>query len=227
MNFSASSSINDVEHRLIELLNLFNSKTCQLVLGAGAVKLGKIKTISAKILAITCRCLQFIKITLPKIKAHFDQLKALSESPSTISSISSAKQFEQLTKLYSEHIDEIHGKLISIIENTFDETLSSYEVRAPMPSDCFRTLVTRHITAFYNAVARIVSPSDLILLFTRLNSIFKQLLARRLRQLRIANDGGPQHGLLTSDLLYYIKQVQSFPGLEMLELHVDEIWTTN
>ncbi len=25
------SSINDVEHRLIELLNLFNSKTCQLV----------------------------------------------------------------------------------------------------------------------------------------------------------------------------------------------------
>jgi hypothetical protein len=54
----------------------------------------------------------------------------------------------------------------------------------------------------------------------------KQLLSRCLRQLRIANDGGPQHGLLTSDLLYYIKQVQSFQGLEMLELHVDEIWTT-
>jgi hypothetical protein len=55
----------------------------------------------------------------------------------------------------------------------------------------------------------------------------KQLLSRCLRQLRIANDGGPQHGLLTSDLLYYIKQGQSFQGLEMLELHVDEIWTTN
>jgi hypothetical protein len=74
----ASSSINDVEHRLIELLNLFNSKTCQLVLGAGAVKLGRIKTISAKILAITCRCLQFIKITLPKIKSHFNQLQVKS-----------------------------------------------------------------------------------------------------------------------------------------------------
>ncbi len=73
--YLSSSSINDVEHRLIELLNLFNSKTCQLVLGAGAVRLGKIRTISAKILAITCRCLQFIKITLPKIKSHFDQLQ--------------------------------------------------------------------------------------------------------------------------------------------------------
>lgn len=71
----SSSSINDIEHRLIELLNLFNSKTCQLVLGAGAVKLGKIRTISAKILAITCRCLQFIKIILPKIKSHFQQLQ--------------------------------------------------------------------------------------------------------------------------------------------------------
>lgn len=71
----SSGSISDVEHRLIELLNLFNSKTCQLVLGAGAVKLGKIKTISAKILAITCRCLQFIKSILPKIKTHFDQLQ--------------------------------------------------------------------------------------------------------------------------------------------------------
>ena len=220
------NSISDIENRLIELLNVFNSKTCQLVLGAGAVKLGNIRTISAKILAITCRCLQFIKTILPKIKSDFDQLKN-SSSSSTISSISSAKQFEQLTKLYSEHIDEIHGKLITIIESTFGDTLSSYEVRAPMPSDCFRTLVTRHITAFYNAVVKIVSPSDLILLFTRLNSIFKQLLSKRLRQLKIVNDGGPQHGLLTSDLLYYIKQVQSFPGLEMLELHVDEIWTNN
>jgi vacuolar protein sorting-associated protein 54 len=71
----STSTINDVEHRLIELLNSFNSKTCQLVLGAGAVKLGKIRTISAKILAITCRCLQFVKTTLPKIKSHFDQLQ--------------------------------------------------------------------------------------------------------------------------------------------------------
>ncbi|CAF3178575.1 unnamed protein product [Rotaria sp. Silwood2] len=173
----ASSSINDVEHRLIELLNLFNSKTCQLVLGAGAVKLGKIKTISAKVLAITCRCLQFIKITLPKIKAHFDQL--------------------QIAK--SRHF------MFIIASEYFIERSSQGEHSDNKP----------------------LQESDLILLFTRLNSIFKQLLAKRLRQLRIANDGGPQHGLLTSDLLYYIKQVQNFPGLEMLELHVDEIWTAN
>ena len=153
--------------------------------------------------------------------------KNSSEYCRSIVSSSSVKQFEQLRKLYCEHIDEIHDKLLSMIELTFDETLSSYEVRAPVPSDCFRTLVTRHITAFYNGIGSIVSPADLLLLFTRLNFIFKKLLRKRLRQLRIVNDGGPQHGLLTSDLLYYIKQLQSFRGLEMLELHIEQIWTNN
>jgi vacuolar protein sorting-associated protein 54 len=127
--------------------------------------------------------------------------------------------------VYSEHINEIHEKLISLIKSTFDNPLSTYEVRAPVPSDCFRTIVAQYITVFYNAIAHIVSPTDLFLLFTRLNSVFKYLLAKRLRQLKIVNDGGPQHGLLTGDLLYYMKQVQSLPGLEMLEVHIDEIWT--
>lgn len=70
-----SLSIVDVEHRLIELLKSFNSKSCQLVLGAGAVKLGRIRTITAKTLALTCRCLQFVKVLLPNIKRHFHQLE--------------------------------------------------------------------------------------------------------------------------------------------------------
>jgi hypothetical protein len=60
-----SSSINDVEYYLLELLNLFNSKIYQLVFGADEIKLGKVEKISIKILAIKCRCLQFIKKFLP------------------------------------------------------------------------------------------------------------------------------------------------------------------
>jgi hypothetical protein len=72
------SSINDVQYRLIELLNTFNSRTSHFILGGEAVTLGRIRTISAKILAITCRCLQSIQIILPKIKIHFDKLQVYS-----------------------------------------------------------------------------------------------------------------------------------------------------
>ena len=67
----------------------------------------------------------------------------------------------------------------------------------------------------------------LILSFTRLNSMFKQFLAKRSRQLKSSSDGSPQHGLLTSDLLYYIKQVRALPGLEMIQFHAADIWTSN
>jgi vacuolar protein sorting-associated protein 54 len=70
-----SSSINRVEYYLLESLNLFNSKIYQLVLGANEIKLGTVEKISIQNLAIKCRCLQFIKKFLPKIKSYFDQFK--------------------------------------------------------------------------------------------------------------------------------------------------------
>jgi hypothetical protein len=151
----------------------------------------------------------------------------LKNSSESSLSISFATELEHLEELYSKYIDEIHGKLISIIKSPFDNTLSLYEVPASTPSDCFRILVTKYIADFHNAIACIVSPDDLILLFTRLNSIFKQLLARRLRQLNIANNDGPQHRLLTNDLLYYMEKVQALCGLQMLQFDIDEIWTVN
>ena len=38
----------DVLHRLLELLKLVNSKTCQMILGAGAIKSAGLKNITAK-----------------------------------------------------------------------------------------------------------------------------------------------------------------------------------
>ena len=115
----SSSSIFDVEHRLIELLNLFNSKTCQLVLGAGAVKLGKIKTISAKILAITCRCLQFIKTILPQIKSHFDQLQVGKRREEEGEPRRSVFDHLDLFGVFLEHLGDFLGQTI----RTVDETL--------------------------------------------------------------------------------------------------------
>ena len=38
----------DILTRLIELLKMFNSRTCQLILGAGALQLVGLKTITTK-----------------------------------------------------------------------------------------------------------------------------------------------------------------------------------
>jgi len=52
------TSTSDLVNRLRDLLTLFNSRTCQLVLGAGALQLVGLKTITTKNLALASRCLQ-------------------------------------------------------------------------------------------------------------------------------------------------------------------------
>ena len=51
-----------------ESLHIFNSRTCQLVLGAGATQLLHLKRITAKNLALASRCLSVIIALIPHFK---------------------------------------------------------------------------------------------------------------------------------------------------------------
>lgn len=63
----------DLLTRLVELLKTFNSRTCQLVLGAGALPLVGLKTISSRNLALASRSLQLIALFIPLLKDHFKE----------------------------------------------------------------------------------------------------------------------------------------------------------
>ncbi|XP_058692868.1 vacuolar protein sorting-associated protein 54 isoform X2 [Poecile atricapillus] len=62
----------DMLTRLSDLLKYFNSRSCQLVLGAGALQVVGLKTITTKNLALSSRCLQLIVHYIPIIRAHFE-----------------------------------------------------------------------------------------------------------------------------------------------------------
>ncbi|KAF7249308.1 Vacuolar protein sorting-associated protein 54 [Varanus komodoensis] len=64
----------DMLTRLSDLLKYFNSRSCQLVLGAGALQVVGLKTITTKNLALSSRCLQLIVHYIPVIRAHFEAL---------------------------------------------------------------------------------------------------------------------------------------------------------
>ncbi|CAM9523186.1 unnamed protein product [Hapterophycus canaliculatus] len=60
----------DVLTRLAELFRVFNSRATQLVLGAGAIhSAAKLKSISAKHLALCCQSLGLVKSLIPLLKA--------------------------------------------------------------------------------------------------------------------------------------------------------------
>ena len=68
----------NIVRNLAELLLLFNSRSCQLVLGAGALQTAKLRTITTTNLVLTSRSLQVIVFLIPYVKKHFSGICLLS-----------------------------------------------------------------------------------------------------------------------------------------------------
>ncbi|XP_031158537.2 vacuolar protein sorting-associated protein 54 isoform X1 [Sander lucioperca] len=176
----------DMLTRLSDLLKHFNSRSCQLVLGAGALQVVGLKTITTKNLALASRCLQLVVHYIPIIRAHF-------ETKLQPKQFSVLRHFDHITKDYNDHIAEISAKLVAIMDSLFEKVLSKYEVKAPMPSACFRN-VCKQMAKMHEAISELLPEEQTQMLFLRINASFKLHLKRQLARLGVVNDGGPQNG---------------------------------
>ncbi|XP_017312530.1 vacuolar protein sorting-associated protein 54 [Ictalurus punctatus] len=206
----------DMLTRLSDLLKHFNSRSCQLVLGAGALQVVGLKTITTKNLALVSRCLQLVVYYIPIIRAHF-------ETKLQPKQYSVLRHFDHITKDYNDHIAEISAKLVAIMDSLFEKALFKYEVKAPMPSLCFRNLC-KQMAKMHEAIHELLPEEQIQMLFLRINASFKLHLKRQLARLGVVNDGGPQHGLVVVDVAFYTENVQALRSLERLDLNMPEIW---
>uniref|UniRef100_A0A8C9F097 Vacuolar protein sorting-associated protein 54 n=1 Tax=Pavo cristatus TaxID=9049 RepID=A0A8C9F097_PAVCR len=206
----------DMLTRLSDLLKYFNSRSCQLVLGAGALQVVGLKTITTKNLALSSRCLQLIVHYIPIIRAHF-------EARLQPKQFSMLRHFDHITKDYHDHIAEISAKLVAIMDSLFDKLLSKYEVKAPVPSACFRN-ICKQMAKMHEAIYDLLPEEQTQMLFLRINASYKLHLKRQLAHLNVVNDGGPQNGLVTSDVAFYTGNLQALKGLNNLDLNMAEIW---
>ncbi|XP_075947848.1 vacuolar protein sorting-associated protein 54 isoform X1 [Anarhichas minor] len=206
----------DMLTRLSDLLKHFNSRSCQLVLGAGALQVVGLKTITTKNLALASRCLQLVVHYIPIIRAHF-------ETKLQPKQFSVLRHFDHITKDYNDHVAEISAKLVAIMDSLFEKVLSKYEVKAPMPSACFRN-ACKQMAKMHEAISELLPEEQTQMLFLRINASFKMHLKRQLARLGVVNDGGPQNGLVVVDVAFYTENVQALKNLDRLELNMAEIW---
>ncbi|XP_031732506.1 vacuolar protein sorting-associated protein 54 isoform X2 [Anarrhichthys ocellatus] len=206
----------DMLTRLSDLLKHFNSRSCQLVLGAGALQVVGLKTITTKNLALASRCLQLVVHYIPIIRAHF-------ETKLQPKQFSVLRHFDHITKDYNDHVAEISAKLVAIMDSLFEKVLSKYEVKAPMPSACFRN-ACKQMAKMHEAISELLPEEQTQMLFLRINASFKMHLKRQLARLGVVNDGGPQNGLVVVDVAFYTENVQALKNLDRLDLNMAEIW---
>ncbi len=105
-------------HRIVDLLSVFNSRSCQLVLGAGAMQsAAKLKTITAKHLAATSQALGLLVACLPAMRAALTP--HLPGKHATL-----INQLDMVAKDFEDHRQEIFSKLVSILSDLIDKAAS-------------------------------------------------------------------------------------------------------
>lgn len=121
----------EIMGRVVEFLKQFNSRTCQVVLGAGAMRSAGLKNITAKHLALASQSLSIMILLIPYIREavrrHLNARQAVM-----------LVEFDKLKRDYQEHQYEIHSKLVAIMSDRLTvhcRSLSSTEWAAPIEGD--------------------------------------------------------------------------------------------
>ncbi|KAF6027023.1 VPS54 [Bugula neritina] len=191
----------DILTKFIELLKLFNSRSAQLVLGAGALQLVGLKTISAKNLALLQRSLEMIIHYLPLIRQQF--IVYLAESKAVL-----LRHLDSVVDEYKQHARVVRDKLREIAAGMIHSCVNQWEIRPPMPSLCFRTLC-KQMKKYHEAICDVIEPTQLQQLFRDVNAMLKSKLKDRLMALGITILTGPQQGLIMSDIAYFTENVST------------------
>jgi len=112
------SLASSVVAKISELLRLFNSRTTQLVLGAGAIhSTARLKSINAKHLSLVTQCLGLITALMPHIRAGL-MLQLPPKQHTLLASL------DQIKKEYADHNEKVLNKFVTIIGGIVEHGLA-------------------------------------------------------------------------------------------------------
>lgn len=205
----------EILERLFNILQLYNSKTYQLVYSAGAIQVAGLKTITTRSLVVSQRSLKLITLLIPALKRHFSQL---------LPDYNRLRRLDEIKLSYEDHAAKISERVNSIVRDVINLQLQEWEAKPPVPSPQF-TAVAQHLTRLHNNIQDALPPDELKLLFEKISQTFKDVLIMHLRRLNITNDAGPQQWLVTQELTFYKISSAKLSVFKGLELNFDDLWT--
>lgn len=143
----------EIALKLLELLQCYNSYLQQLILGAKAVQLKRIKgsSITARHLSLTYLALEVVLELLPSINKHLPL-------PAT--------EHHRLVEKLQQHEDEIVRKFHSVMNYTLSQECSMVELKAPAPSKGTVNVVN-HLKSMYEILSEYFAPQDMSKFFSK------------------------------------------------------------
>ncbi|KAF3920123.1 hypothetical protein AA313_de0202417 [Arthrobotrys entomopaga] len=210
-------SVADVATNMLEFLKLFNSRVCQVILGAGATKSAGLKHITTKHLALASQALSIVVAVTPYIREavrrHLGPAATSSPAGSNL-----LADFDRIKRNYQEHQSEIHSKLISImsdrlmahvrnIRQTIDwDGPGNVENR---PNQYMETLV-KETSTLHKVLSKHLSEDVLGSIMVPVFAIYKKRLGEAYSGVVVKTDVGK--GRMTRDAQYFKDRMAKLDG---------------
>ncbi|KAM0995236.1 hypothetical protein ACFX19_010789 [Malus domestica] len=208
----------EVVHRIVEILKFFNTRTCQLVLGAGAMQVSGLKSITSKHLALASQVISFTYAIIPEIRQILFQKVPETRKALLLSEI------DRVAQDYKVHRDEIHTKLVQIMRERLlvhlrglpqiVESWNRPEEADPQPSQFARSL-TKEVGYLQRVLTRTLHEVDVQAIFRQVILVFHSQISEAFSRLEISTPQAKDR--LRRDVKHILGCIRSLPSDKMSE----------
>ncbi|KAL3268453.1 hypothetical protein HHI36_007564 [Cryptolaemus montrouzieri] len=112
------------------------------------------------------------------------------------------------------------------MDTLLSDQLNEWDAKPPVPSKAFRN-ISRHIIKLHEAVSSVLPSDQVSYLYETVHKNFKSALRAQLMKLNIQNNGGPQHGLVTTEITFYLQtmlMLNTLPEDTLTNKYMEDIW---
>ncbi|KAI5365467.1 putative vacuolar protein sorting-associated protein [Septoria linicola] len=199
---------------LLEVLRTFNSRTNQLILGAGATKIAGLKNITTKHLALASQALSFVVALIPYMRECVRR-----HVPSGQGGI--LAEFDKTKRLYQDHQSGIHDKLVEIMTSrstSHVKAMNNIDFDAPAPSEdkpnTYMETLTKETLTLHRVLSRHLSELDVSLIMRQIFASYKHQWTKAFGEVDVKTSAGERRLLRDAEALESrLGKVDGFEGI--------------
>lgn len=205
----------DIVPKIVQILQSFNSRTHKLMLGAEVTQLLKIKSINAKLLALTSQTVSALNELVPYLRSALQ--KQLSASQSALIVL-----LDSVSSDLASHNDQLLNKFVAILKERaqahFGEpkSLSSWysqESSSAIGTSPAMSQLCKEISSLHRILSGLLPPDTLAIIFTRTSAMLNADLVEYLTKLETIPNCTVSYQKISQDVEALIAVVKAIPNV--------------
>ncbi|PGH00766.1 hypothetical protein AJ79_08104 [Helicocarpus griseus UAMH5409] len=202
-----SSMAQDIALNYLECLKLFNSRSSQLILGAGATRSAGLKNITTKHLALASQALSFITAIIPYVREFIRR-------HSTATTL--VAEFDKVKRLYQEHQSGIHEKLVDIMSSRASIHINAMKKidwdaqQNPSVVSPYMETLTKETGTLQRVLAKHLPESTVMMIMDPVFASYKDQWAKAFQSAAVKTESGKRRML--SDAEYFKTKIDKIDG---------------